>query len=197
MIKLYFTQQSDACRRPLASALQSYYRQQKKNFAYVWSAFVQRSVGTYRMQYFAPAADDTSRADDECPKCLANGHLGVTFLNLTSGSIAPNRVSQLATWPPRGAPLLQAGLASVNMSGCVCGGVVGANGEESLWSPVELLNIASVIDGKLGIFVKQTATVFFSSVADVREEKEKEKEKEKACCCSHNTTLWGGQGRLG
>lgn len=68
---------------------------------------------------------------------------------------------------------------------------MGANGEESLWSPVELLNIASVIDGKLGIFVKQTATVFFSSVADVREERE----KEKACCCSLHTIRLCGVGR--
>lgn len=100
----------------------------------------------------------------------------------------------MATWPPRGAPLLQAGLASVNMSVCVCGGVVGANGEESLWSPVELLNIASVIDGKLGIFVKQTATVFFLLL---KSEKRKRERESMLLLVSNNTTLWGGQGRLG
>lgn len=70
---------------------------------------------------------------------------------------------------------------------------MGANGEESLWSPVELLNIASVIDGKLGIFVKQTATVFFSSVADVREEKERKRKHAVARFKQYNFVGWAEQ----
>lgn len=69
---------------------------------------------------------------------------------------------------------------------------MGANGEESLWSPVELLNIASVIDGKLGIFVKQTATVFFLLLLT---SEKREREKEKSCCCSLQTVRLCGVGR--
>lgn len=69
---------------------------------------------------------------------------------------------------------------------------MGANGEESLWSPVELLNIASVIDGKLGIFVKQTATVFFSA-ADVREERERKRKHAVARFKQYDFVGWAGQ----